>query len=122
MRRLWIATSAIAIVAAACGSDTANPITVPGTAAPSNQAGAELETKGSITEAEVPEATAPPPVTEASPAQGSQTPTTSVTPEPAPPSDLPDVQLIDLATGGEFSVASLVPSDTPILLWFWAPH
>jgi len=34
---------------------------------------------------------------------------------------LPSVQVKDVA-GGEVDLAALVPSETPILLWAWAPH
>ena len=34
---------------------------------------------------------------------------------------LPSVQVKDVA-GGEVDLAELVPSQTPILLWAWAPH
>lgn len=34
---------------------------------------------------------------------------------------LPDVRVEDLS-GGELSVASLAPSERPVLVWFWAPH
>ena len=36
--------------------------------------------------------------------------------------DVPDLELIDVATGSEVQLRSLFPSDTPVLLWFWAPH
>lgn len=126
MRRILIAVSATAIVAAACSADPGDSGADSAADSPV-QTGGGLETRGSITEAEVPPASDPPPATESPPATETpaaepETPTTSVAEEPAPPSDLPDVTVIDLATGGEFSVASLVPSDTPILLWFWAPH
>jgi len=131
MRRFAIALSAVAMLAAACAGDSTATTTADsegGTTPPSSQPEAGLETRGSITEAEAPPTTDAPPATDAPPttegqsAQEPESPTTSAAEEPAPPSDLPDIQLIDLATGGEFSVASLVPSDTPILLWFWAPH
>lgn len=123
MSRLAIALSALALVVAACaGESTATTIAgSEGEAnAPTSPADGGLETRGSITEAEVPPTTDAP--TDAPPAQEPEAPVTSAAEEPTPPSDLPDVPLIDLATGAEFSVASLVPSDTPILLWFWAPH
>ena len=50
--------------------------------------------------------------------------------EPAPPSTvadiegsiLPSVRLTDLRSGGLVDLASLVPAERPVLLWFWAPH
>lgn len=35
---------------------------------------------------------------------------------------LPDVNLIDVATGAEVNLARMVPSEKPTLYWFWAPH
>lgn len=35
---------------------------------------------------------------------------------------LPDVNVVDLATGEEVNLASFAPTDNPIVLWFWAPH
>ncbi len=35
---------------------------------------------------------------------------------------LPDVDVIDLATGDMVSVASFAPSSTPLVFWFWAPN
>lgn len=129
MSRLATALSALALVAAACaGEGTATTVAGSDGEAnpPTSQADGGLETRGSITEAELPPTTdAPtdtPPASEAPSAQEPEAPVTSAAEEPAPPSDLPNVPVIDLATGAEFSVASLVPSDTPILLWFWAPH
>lgn len=35
---------------------------------------------------------------------------------------LPDVDVIDVASGDEINLAGFAPSDKPIVLWFWAPH
>lgn len=35
---------------------------------------------------------------------------------------LPDVTVIDVATGSEVNLRALVPADNPLVLWFWAPH
>jgi hypothetical protein len=35
---------------------------------------------------------------------------------------LPDVVVNDVGAGTEVSLQTLVPSEQPILLWFWAPH
>ncbi len=40
----------------------------------------------------------------------------------AGPNELPDVTIIDVASGEEVSLASYAPAETPIVLWFWAPH
>ena len=36
--------------------------------------------------------------------------------------DVPDLEMVDVASGGNVRLASLVTGDTPLLLWFWAPH
>lgn len=43
---------------------------------------------------------------------------------PAPPDAprLPKVNVVDIRSGGEVDLASLAPSDKPLLVWFWAPH
>ena len=51
-------------------------------------------------------------------------PTPEPTPEPTPvpASELPSVDLVNVATGANVNLASFAPSDRPIVLWFWAPH
>jgi len=39
-----------------------------------------------------------------------------------PRSGLGIMTVLDVATGDEVDLASLAPSDGPILLWMWAPH
>lgn len=36
--------------------------------------------------------------------------------------DVPDVEVVDVATGAKVRLRSLFPGDKPVLLWFWAPH
>ena len=36
--------------------------------------------------------------------------------------DVPDLQVVDVATGASSSLRALLPGDKPVLLWFWAPH
>lgn len=36
--------------------------------------------------------------------------------------DLPDVEVVDIATGEKLALTSLVPAQRPLLVWFWAPH
>ncbi|MDH3754469.1 MAG: hypothetical protein OEU32_11420 [Acidimicrobiia bacterium] len=55
---------------------------------------------------------------ESSPAEPSE----ASSEQEAAPSDLPDVDVIDLATGDTVNLTSFAPSDRPIVLWFWAPH
>ena len=35
---------------------------------------------------------------------------------------LPDVVVDDLQLGNKINLRNFAPSDTPILLWMWAPH
>lgn len=35
---------------------------------------------------------------------------------------LPDVTVRDVAAGADVDLAALLPSDRPLLAWFWAPH
>jgi hypothetical protein len=37
-------------------------------------------------------------------------------------SAIPDVSVLEVASGDEFSLGSIVPSERPVLVWFWAPH
>ncbi|MDH3398668.1 MAG: hypothetical protein OEM94_01525 [Acidimicrobiia bacterium] len=116
MQRFIVILGAFAIAAAACASETSSTASestdAPGAVAP------VLEDKGPITSAEdVPPAKEPTatsaPAGEESPDAATATPVAS---------DLPSVEVIDLADDTTFNVASLVPSDRPIVLWFWAPH
>ena len=36
--------------------------------------------------------------------------------------DVPDLEMVDVASGSNVRLASLVTGDKPLLLWFWAPH
>jgi ABC-type glycerol-3-phosphate transport system substrate-binding protein len=39
-----------------------------------------------------------------------------------PANQLPDVVVDDLQLGNKVNLRNFAPSDTPILLWMWAPH
>ena len=41
---------------------------------------------------------------------------------PAGPNALPQVSVVDVASGDSIVLSSLAPADRPILVWFWAPH
>ncbi|MGI9600549.1 MAG: hypothetical protein ACR2QE_01600 [Acidimicrobiales bacterium] len=47
-----------------------------------------------------------------------------VDPPPTEPiaTDIPAVDTIDVRTGETVNLQSLVPSEKPLLFWFWAPH
>ena len=43
--------------------------------------------------------------------------------DPASPSgDVPDLDMVSVYTGETVNLQSLVNGETPLLLWFWAPH
>ena len=43
-------------------------------------------------------------------------------PSPAPAgSDIPAVDVVELASGTTVGLASIAPSERPTLVWFWAP-
>ena len=90
----------LALSAAACGDSVNNPEAAPTEAPAPTQAPA---TQALATQAPAPELT-----TESA--------------APAPESDLPSVDLVDVSTGNTVNLASFAPSDRPLVLWFWAPH
>ncbi|WP_419919585.1 hypothetical protein [Candidatus Poriferisocius sp.] len=71
-----------------------------------------------------PEGSPPPEPTSATPqSEDAPPPEPTLTPSSeAPASDLPAVELVDVATGATVNLAGYAPSDRPIVLWFWAPH
>ena len=92
--------AALALVVTACSGGDSNPETAP------TEAPAPAESAG--TQAPATQAPAPAPDTESA--------------APAPESDLPSVELVDVAIGANVNLASFAPSDRPLVLWFWAPH
>jgi len=99
--RFKILTVAIALAlgAAACGGGDDSPAgspSVPTEAAAPTQAPAPTEAPAAET---APESAAP-----------------------APASDLPSVEMVDVATGTTVNLASFAPAEQPLVLWFWAPH
>jgi len=66
----------------------------------------------------------PPPA--AAPAAPADPPPAPADPPPAPaaagPNALPQVSVVDVASGDSIVLSSLAPADRPILVWFWAPH
>ncbi len=55
-------------------------------------------------------------------ASSSVTTATSVATAPSTTVEVPDAVLTDVASGEEVSLRSMVPSERPVLFWFWAPH
>lgn len=93
----------LAISAAACGDNIDSPETAPAEAPAPTEAPTPTEAPEPATESTAP---APEPATEST----------------APASDLPSVELVDVATGANVNLTSFAPSDRPLVLWFWAPH
>lgn len=85
----------LALGAAACGDSVDSPEAAP----------AELSAPAEATAAQGP---AP-----QQPAEGTA---------PTPASDLPSVDVVNVATGATVNLAGFAPSDQPLVLWFWAPH
>ena len=90
----------LALGAAACGDSVDSPATAP-------------------TEAPAP---AEAPATQAPATQAPAPETATESAAPAPESDLPSVELVDIATGATVNLASFAPAEQPLVLWFWAPH
>ncbi len=42
--------------------------------------------------------------------------------QPSIVANLPALEVVDVATGASHSLASLIATDRPTLLWMWAPH
>lgn len=93
--RVLAFAACLALGAAACADSSDSPEAAP--------TGAPVSTEAPATQAPAPE------------------PTTE-TAAPAPTSDLPSVELVDVATGATVNLASFAPADQPLVLWFWAPH
>ena len=58
---------------------------------------------------------------------GATTPAVGAPPPEAPGTEpaasaVPAIDVRDVHTGANVSLASLVPAARPLLLWFWAPH
>ena len=95
--RLLMCAVIVVLAAAACGSDDATTVTEP--------AGIE-------------------PADTAAPTADDSTADDSAAPAPvlAGPGDVPDLDMINVHTGEAVNLQSLVSGQTPLLLWFWAPH
>ncbi|MXW89385.1 MAG: hypothetical protein F4Z54_07665 [Acidimicrobiaceae bacterium] len=94
----FAAAIALAMVAAACGSD--DQVTVIATT--DTDAPVERE-ESSATSAADPSETA-----------GSAAATG--------PGDVPDLQMVDVHTDEAVNLQAVVDGSTPLLFWFWAPH
>ena len=100
---VWSGCTALALTAAACGSSGADTTA----AAPT------------VTASETSDAEAP--VTDA----GADTDTDEPSSDAAVPdlSNYPALAVTDVSSGETVELASVIAaSETPVLLWFWAPH
>ena len=91
--------------APAAGGTDSSPTTAPAVTAAASEAGGEEASGGAAT-------------TEDSGTDGTSSGSAAV----AVSADVPDLEMIDVATGGSVRLVSLVTGDKPLLLWFWAPH
>ncbi len=113
MKRLRLAalTAVTVVVLAACGT-TASSIQE-GTDPPPSVATNAPDSSGAVVE-------------DPSEAEASQTEVLqaeqSDLPEVSPDSLVPSVDVTDVRSGATVDLASIVPSDKPVLLWAWAPH
>jgi hypothetical protein len=114
----------VGLVAGACGAGSpsgSGPLTIisddtAGDPEPAADEAASGEEPDPTARPEVPTAA---PVTEDEPAPE---PSPTAAAEPAGENQLPNVNVIDIATGDEVLLSSYAPAATPIVLWFWAPH
>jgi hypothetical protein len=113
MRRGAVRTAvviSVGLITSACGGSSSGPSTpqlraadTTTTAAPDTTA----TTEAGGSDSSVPNETTTRPTT------------TPTTPAESP---LPSVEVLDVATGDTIDFADFLPSDTPVLFWFWAPH
>jgi thiol-disulfide isomerase/thioredoxin len=100
-RHLPLALAAVVLLGA-CSSTTVEPA---------------ADTAGAST----PSATPSPPAS-AGPSKKSGTAGAEPTQQPVVASDLPDVSVIDVATGRQVALPSVVDGKRHLLVWAWAPH
>ena len=112
--RLLLALLALAFVATACGGASESETTAADV--PSDQQSAEPD--GAAVSADPPAADDGEP----SDQQSAESDGAATRVDPPAESVIPEVDVVDLATGDTINLASFAPSDRPILLWFWAPH
>jgi hypothetical protein len=100
---------AIALLGAACGSGSADLDTAATTGSSVETAPADATTEG--------------PAPTAEPSTTGQAAAEPEGPQPVPDHAFPDLDTVDIADGSTVNLADrLAGGDTPVLLWFWAPH
>ncbi len=123
-RRRWLAVGgliAVALAAGGCGggSTTEGADAADGSSATadggadSSPTTAPAET-GAATESQAPAE----PVSEGASGESASANGAAV----AVSADVPDLEMVNVASGTGVRLASLVTGDKPLLLWFWAPH
>lgn len=114
--RLTISAAALALVAAACGSDDPTTVVEPAeteTLAEATDAAAQGESPTSSDAAsEVSQMTA----------DGTADDSAPSTPALAGPGDVPDLDMVNVGSGETTNLQSVVTGQTPLLFWFYAPH
>lgn len=101
--RTVLCTATVALVAAACGTDDPPTAVEPAATEPAAVEAAPAATDDAVAEASADESTA-------------------AAPAVAGPGDVPDLDMTDVYTGQTVNLQTLVTGQTPLLLWFWAPH
>ena len=101
--RIIFCTATVALVAAACGADDPPTAVEPAATEPAAVEAAPAATDDAVAEVSVDEGTA-------------------AAPAVAGPGDVPDLDMTNVHTGQTVNLQTLVTGQTPLLLWFWAPH
>lgn len=104
--RLAVLAAVTVLVLAACG--TTESSIQEGTDPPSTMATEAPDSQGEVVKDP----------SETSASQAGQSDLTEV----APDSLVPSVDVTDVRSGATVDLASILPSDKPVLLWAWAPH
>jgi hypothetical protein len=115
--KLCVGAASLSILLAACSGGDSGTTTVAG--AGTTGESSEPDSAPPSTDADVEPDTEAPASSESASTE-SQPETESD--QPRGENQLPDVTMIDIVTGEEVSLSSFAPADTPIVLWFWAPH
>ena len=122
-RRLRLAVGgliAVALAAGGCGGGSATEGADAGSTSATAAGGADSSPTtapaeaGATTESQAPAE----PVSNQASGDGASANGTAV----AVSADVPDLEMVDVASGTGVRLASLVTGDKPLLLWFWAPH
>ena len=127
-RRRWLVVGgliAVALVAGGCGGGSATEGADAGSTSATAAGGADSSPAtapaeaGAAAESQAPaEPGGDQPASEGDSGEGASANGTAV----AVSADVPDLEMVEVASGSNVRLASLVTGDKPLLLWFWAPH